>query len=210
MSAIDSIIVSPTEYMGNIFSGVSIGVLIALVAVFITPKNLILGFVIGLPLDRYIAYGFAYLAGVSAVTASLASVILFVSLGLYKGFWPHNKIKPTPLNTWSGFGFLLILFLLLGWQTHQPISAFLILEVVLGCGIGALVAWIGQQKKLPSFTRKSSISRVGLRVVLLLGPALLLWPRGIIQQPVLLAFALGTAGMVLALSRIALDYIFEI
>ena len=140
------------------------------------------------------------------MTAGLASVLVYVTLGLIKEIWPDNKIKPTPLNTWFGFGLILVLFLFLGWQAHQPIFEMLILEVVLGCGTGVLIAWIGQRLDLPSFTRKDSLRQTGFRVVLFLFPTLLLWPRGILQLPILLTYALLTAGIVLASSRIVLDY----
>ena len=206
LSEIDSMVISPTQYLGNIFSGAFLGVVIALFALFITPKNnsrLLPWIAIG---QIYIAYGLAYIAGVSAVTAGLASVLVYVTLGLIKEIWPSNKIKPTPLNTWFGFGLILALFLFLGWQAHQPMSGMLILEVVLGCGIGIMIAWIGQRLNLPSFARKDSPRQVGFRIVLLLFPTLLLWPRGILQLPILLTYALLTAGIVLASSRIVLDY----
>jgi hypothetical protein len=206
---VDSAILSPSKYLGGIFSGVSLGVLVGLIAVNITSKLNPRGHTwisIG---QIYIAYGVALLVGVSAVTASLASVLVYVTLGLVKGFWPRYKIQPMPLNTWFGFIPILILFLLSASQVHQPISKFLILEVCLGCGIGLVIAWIGRRQRLPSFTVEGSIWQIGFRVVLLLSPALLLWPRGILLQPVFLAIALGIAGLVLASSRMILNYLFD-
>ena len=206
---VDAAILSPTKYLGGVFGGASLGILVGLVAVYITTKLNPRGHTwisIG---QIYIAYGVALLAGASAVTASLASVLVYVTIGLFMGFWPRNKIQPMPLNTWYGFIPLLIIFLFSALQAHQPVSLFFILEVVLGCGIGMMIAWIGRRQRLPSFTMKGSVWQVGFRIVLFVSPALLLWPRGILQKPIFLAIALGTAGLVLTSSRVTLDYFFD-
>jgi len=209
LTEIEPMVETPTRYVGGVFSGAAFGILFALVAVFFSQKasprfrNWI---AIG---QIYAAYGFAALLDVSAVSASLASVIAYVILGLYQGFWSDNEVQPTPFNTWPGFAISLLLFLFLGWQAHNPISGLLLLEILLGCGIGVLIAWMGQYLKLPSFAQKGSIWRAGLRIALLLFPALLIWPRGIIQQPTFLAYAFGIASVVLTISRLMLYSFFE-
>jgi hypothetical protein len=63
--------------------------------------------------------------------------------------------------------------------------------------------------KIESFTREGSIWRTGLRVSLLLFPTLLIWPRDTLQEPVLLAYAIGTAVVNLIFFRLTMDYLFE-
>ncbi|MBL6965734.1 MAG: hypothetical protein ISR60_04190 [Anaerolineales bacterium] len=209
LSEIEPIVETPTQYVGGIFSGVAIGVAFALIAVYLArnAKPALRNWIaIG---QIYLAYGFAILAGVSGVAAGLASVITFVVLGLRREFWEDNKVQPAPWNTWPGFGIFLGLFLFLGWQGHQPIAVPLLLEVLIGCGIGVLIAGFGRLLKSPSFAGKESPWRAGFRIAVLLFPALLLWPRNTIEEPTLLIYAFGMAILVLALSRISLDYFFE-
>jgi hypothetical protein len=197
---------TPTQYVGGIFSGISVGVLIALGALYLAQKTT--------PQARnwvavgqvYLAYGFAYVAGVSSVAASLASVITFVTVGLYVSLWPHNRVQPTPLNTWPGFTFILILFLILGWQAHYPISSTIVLEIAFGFVLSVLIAWIGQRLKLETFSADIPLWRIGLRVSLLLFAALLIWPHQTLQQPILLAYAFGIAVINMAIAKISLDY----
>jgi hypothetical protein len=209
LAEVEPTLQSPNQYLGGIFSGLSFGVVIALIAFYLARK---------FPLKSrnwitlaqiYLAYGFAYLAGVSAVAASLASVIVYVALGLYFDFWPHARVQPTPLNTWPGFLFVLVLFLLLGWQAHYPLSNTLLLEVIAGFILSLAIAWTGQQWNLATFSRNSPLWKVGLKVSLLLFPALLIWPRQTMQEPAQFAFAFGIAILVLVVVRFSLDYFFE-
>ncbi len=209
LAEVEPMLQSPNRYLGGIFSGVSFGAVIALVAIYLTRKLpprardwITLG-------QIYLAYGLAYLSGISAVAASLASVIVYVALGLYYDFWSHTRVKPTPLNTWPGFMFVLILFLLLGWQAHYPLSSTLLLEVVAGFLLSLVIAWTGQQWNLAAFSRNSPLWKVGLRVSLLLFPALLIWPRQTMQEPIQLAYAFGIALLTLVVIRLSLDYFFE-
>jgi hypothetical protein len=146
---------------------------------------------------------------VSAVSAAFVSVIVYVVLGLFRGLWLRNKVQPAPFNTWLGFTVLLGIFLVLGWQSHQTVSLILLIEVLAGSLIGVAVAWIGIKLKLPSFRDNVPLRRIGIRVVILLFPALLLWPRGSLKEPALLAYAFGLAGLFLVLSRLTLDYFIE-
>jgi hypothetical protein len=209
IAEVEPMVQSPNQYLGGIFSGLSFGAVIALVAIYITRKTpakardwITLG-------QIYLAYGFAYLTGVSAVAASLASVIVYVTIGLSLDFWPHTRVKPTPLNTWPGFIFILALFLLLGWEAHYPLSSRLLLEVVAGFILSLAIAWTGQQLNLKAFPKDSPLWKIGLRVSLLLFPALLIWPRQTIQQPLQLAYAFGIAVLLLVAVRLSLDYIFD-
>lgn len=209
LSEVELIVGMPVRYLGGIFSAVAIGVAISLMAFFIsqrihpTIRNWI---AIG---QIYIAYIFAVLAGVSAIVASIASVIVYVVLGLYHEIWPENKVQPTPFNTWPGFIAFLALFLVLGWQSHLAISLTLVVEVLAGIVIGVLIAWSGRFMSNSPFNLQGSLVQTATRVMVFLFPALLLWPRGSLREPVLLAYALGTAGLTLIISRIMLDYFYK-
>ncbi len=89
---------------------------------------------------------------------------------------------------------VLVLFLLLGWQGHQPVSALLILEVIIGALIGIMIVWVGGRWKIPAFQKQSVFWLAGLRAAILLFPALLLWPRDTLQDPLQLAVAIGNSG----------------
>lgn len=206
---VEPMVETPTHYLGGIFSGIFFGLVIAITAVIISQKarhKYLNWIAIG---QIYVAYGIAYLANVSAVSASLASVIVFVVFGLTRGLWPHNKVQPTPFNTWAFFSIFLALFIFLGWQAHQPISFWLILEVLAGGGLGLIIAWVGRRLNLPSFIGKGSAWRVGFRTALLLFSALLLWPRNSFTESIWLIYAFSIAVVFMVLSRATLAYIFE-
>jgi hypothetical protein len=148
-------------------------------------------------------------AGVSAVAASLASVITFVTVGIYIGLWPHNRVKPTPLNTWPGLIFILILFLILGWEAHYALSSTILIETAIGFLLGIFIAWLGQRLNLEAFSAETPLWRIGLRVSLLIFATLLIWPHKTLQQPILLAYAFGIAVINLVFAKMTLDYIFN-
>jgi hypothetical protein len=206
---VEPMIQSPTQYAGGIFSGLSFGAVIAVLAVFLSrradPK---LRNWISLA-QIYLAYLVADLIGVSAVAASLASVIVFVSVGLYFDLWPFQKIEPSPLNTWPGFVLILAVFLLLGLQAHYPPSSLLILEVAASFFLSMAVAWLGKRCVSDVFPQSLPLWPIGLRISLLLFPVLLIWPEQTLQQPILLAYAFGLAVIFLILTRITIDYFFK-
>ena len=209
LAEVEPMIQTPSQYMGGIFSGLFLGAMIALLAIYVVkskPSKLNNWIALG---QIYLAYSLAYLAGVSSVAASLASVIVYVTVGLYIDLWPHKRVQPTPLNTWPGFGLILILFLLLGSQAHYPLSRLILIEVAAGFLLSLLIAWTGQRLNLEAFPRNASLWRIGLRVSLLIFPALLIWPRQTLEQPILLAYAFGIAIINLFVARITLDYFFE-
>jgi len=209
LTEVDPLIQTPNQYIGGIFSGVFLGGLIAFLAIFLAlkaPQRIRDWIAIG---QIYLSYGFALLVGISAVAASLASVIVFVTLGTFRGLWRSQRITPTPLNTWPGFSIILVVFLLLGWQSHYPLSNWVLFEAAAGFVVGFLIAWLGQRIKLDAFPQDIALWRVGLRVALLLFPALLIWPRQALEQPIWLAAAFGIAIANLAIARIALDYFLE-
>ena len=208
LTEVEAVIQSPNQYMGGIFSGASFGVITALIAIQLlqnTPSRYHSWIGIG---QSYLAYWFSFYAGVSAVAAVLVSIMVFFWLNQYSKFGTYITDPAAPLNTWPGFGLILALFLLLGWQGHQPVSTIIILEVFAGALAGLSIIWLGRKLDIPAFQNEGSLLLAALRTGLLLFPALLLWPRDILAQPVLLAAALGLAVMVIGLSYMALLFYF--
>ena len=208
LTEVEAALQSPDHYLGGIFSGASFGVATALVGLYllrkVSPKfHTWIG--IG---QVYLAYWFSYIAGVSAVTAAFVSVMTFIWLNQYYKLGFHTKEPPAPLNTWPGFGFILALFVLLGWQAHQPLSYILVIEVVAGALLGLGIVWLGHRWEIPAFYQQKSYWKTGLRTALFLFPALLLWPRGILQQPIQLAVAIGITVLVIGMSYMGLSYSF--
>ena len=142
------------------------------------------------------------------MTAVLVSIMVFIWLNQYSRFGTYITDPAAPLNTWVGFGLILALFLLLGWQGHQPVSTIIILEVFAGALAGLSITWLGRKLDIPAFQKEGSLLMAALRTGLLLFPALLLWPRDILAQPLLLGAALGLAVMVIGLSYMALLFYF--
>jgi len=97
----------------------------------------------------------------------------------------------------------------LGREVHYPPSDVILLEIAAVVLMSLIIAWIGLRLKIESFSREGSVWRTGFRVSLLLFPALLIWPRGTLQEPALLAFDFGIAIVNLGLSRLTLSYFFE-
>ena len=206
LAEVEPMIQSPTQYLGGIFSGLFFGSAIALIAVFLTRKTQSRFRNVIPLLQIYLSYTAAYFAGVSAIAASLASVIVFVTVGLYIDIWPFKKIEPTPLNTWPGFIFVLVLFLLLGWQAHYPPSDIFLLEVFIGFVLSVVITWVGQRLGSEAFPSSVPMWRIGLRVSFLLFPSLLIWPRQTLEQPILIVYALIIAVVNLVIARVSLNY----
>jgi hypothetical protein len=208
LTEVEAVVQSPNQYLGGIFSGASFGLITALIGLYLLKKtqpkfHSLIG--IG---QAYLAYWFSFYAGVSAVSAVLVSVMVFIWLNQYSNLGIPNSNPLAPFNTWPGFGLILALFLLLGLQSHQQISPIIILEVIAGVLAGLSITWLGRKLNVPAFQTDRSLLMAGLRTGLLLFPALLLWPRDILAQPLLLAAALGLAILVIGLSYMALLFYF--
>jgi len=208
LTEVEAAIQSPDHYLGGIFSGAFFGVVTASTGLYLlrkaSPK---LHSWIGVG-QVYFAYWFSYIAGASAVTAALVGVMMFMWLNQYNQLGFHEKAPPALLNTWPGFAVILTLFLLLGWQAHQPVSFLLILEVVVGTLVGLGVTWLGRRWELPAFQTQKPFWLAGLRIAMLLFPALLIWPWDILQKPIQLAVAIGISVLVIGLSHIGLTFYF--
>ena len=208
LTEVDAAIQSPDHYIGGMFSAAFFGVATALLALYFLRRvhpQLHPWISVG---QVYIAYWFSYFAGVSAVTAALVSIMTFVWLNQYKRISTHLKTLPAPLNSWSGFGLILGLFLLLGWQAHQPVSSLLLIEVLAGTFLGLGITWIGRKWDIAAFHKERAYWMAGARIALLLFPALLLWPRDTLYNPIQLAVAIGIAILLIGFSHAGLSYYF--
>jgi len=204
----EAAIQSPNYYIGGVFSGAFIGVGIALFGLSLLRKlspRLHPWISIG---QVYLAYWFSYFVGVSAVTAALISIMTFVWLNQYRQVGLRVKTLPAPLNSWTGFSFVLGLFLLLGWQAHQPVSILLFSEVFAGTLLGLIITWLGRKLNIAAFHKERVYWMAGARIALLLFPALLLWPRDTLHNPIQLAVAIGIAILVVGFSHVGLSYYF--
>jgi len=208
LTEVEIAVQTPDHYIGGIFSGAFFGMIAAFIGLYYVkkmPREYHSWIGIG---QVYIAYWLSYFGGVSAVTAAMVSVMTFVWLNQYYKLGFHETPPLAPLNTWPGFGIVLVLFLLLGWQGHQPVSTLFILEVAIVAIIGIGIAWVGSKWKIPAFQNQSVFLMAGLRAALLLFPALLLWPRDSLQDPLQLAVAIGTAVLVLGMIYLGLVFYF--
>ncbi len=206
LAEVDGAIQSPNHYLGGVFSGAFIGLVIALSSFYLL--QLLSPFYdpwisVG---QVYIAYWLSYLAGVSAVTAAFISVMAFVWLNQHRKFDFRVKKLPAPLNSWPGFSFVLALFLLLGWQAHQQISIFLFSEIVVGTLLGLTIIWLGRKWDIPAFHKEMPYWMAGARIALLLFSALLLWPRTNLYQPVQLAVAIGISVLVIGFAYMGFSF----
>jgi len=208
LTEIEVAIQSPDHYLGGIFSGAFFGVLAAVFGLYLIQKvshkwHSWIG--VG---QVYLAYWLSYIAGVSAVSAALISVMMFIWLNQHYKLGLHTNAPPAPLNTWPGFIVILSLFLLLGWQAHQPVSGFIGFEVIVGTLIGLLVSWLGRRWGISAFQKQKPFWMAGLWIAALLLPALLIWPRDMLQEPIQLAVAIGVSVLVIGLSYLGLEFYF--
>jgi hypothetical protein len=103
---------------------------------------------------------------------------------------------------------VLVLFIFLGWQSHQAFTPMLILETFVGVLIAVAAAVIGRWLQILAFS-DLSFWRVAFRISLFLFPALLLWPRGTLRQPLQLALALAVAWLAIYIASKTLPEFLE-
>ncbi len=208
LTEVEAAIQSPDHYIGGMFSAAFFGLVIALAGLYLLQKvSSRFHSWVGIG-QVYTAYWFANLLGVSGVTAALVSVMTFVWLNQYYRLGFHKKAPAAPLNTWPGFMFILALFLLLGWQAHQPLSPLFAIEVIGGTLLGLAITWVGRKAGIPAFHKEKPYWMIGARIALLLFPALLLWPRNTLHQPAQLAVAIGMSVLVIGFSYLGLSHYF--
>ncbi|MEN8241928.1 MAG: hypothetical protein ABFS17_08410 [Chloroflexota bacterium] len=209
LTEVDVAIQSPNHYIGGIFSAAFNGLISALFGLYLIRKfRSKYDSWIGVG-QVYFAYWISFFSGVSPITAATVSVMAFVWLRQYSRLGHYKTTLPAPLNSWFGFGIIFAIFLLLGWQGHQPISGLLIVEVIVGTVLGIGIAWLGYKLKNPAFQNQGPFWLLGIRISLLLFPALLIWPRGILQQPIQLVVAIALSVIVLGASYLGRSYLME-
>lgn len=205
---VEAAVQSPNQYIGGIFSGIFFGLISALLGLYLIkriPARWHSWIGIG---QVYIAYWISFFAGVSAVSAALVSVLIFIWLNRYLRLGLHERTPFAPLNTWLGFIGILGLFLVLGWESHTSISTLILIEVLIGTLVGLIITWLGIRLKIPAFQAKQPFRLTALRISSLLLPTLLIWPRDLIQEPVQLAAAIGIAILVIGSAYLGLEFYF--
>jgi len=208
ITEVEAAIQIPDHYVGGIFSGAFFGILTALLGLYLIQKTSPkFHSWIGVG-QIYLAYWISYIAGVSAVSAALVGVMMFIWLNQYYKLGLHEKAPPAPLNTWPGFVLILGLFLLLGWQAHEPVSSFIAIEIFVVTLIGLAVTWLGRRWDIPAFQKNQPFWLTGVRIAALLFPALLIWPRDLLKEPIQLAAAIGISILVISISHLGLDFYF--
>jgi hypothetical protein len=155
---------TPNRYLGGLFSGAAIGIAIGLLAIVVVQRfspEWRGWFVL---LQIYLAYWLAVAMDVSAVVAALLSVAVFVDGSLRRGAKAENLWLPALTNSWIGFSMLLLLFITLGWQAHQPPTQALWIEAGLGLVIGHMIAWLGHIVGVAGLDKPANVWWAGLRV----------------------------------------------
>ncbi len=196
---------TPNRYLGGLFSGAAVGILIGLLAIVFAQGSR--------PERRgwialaqiYLAYWLALVIDVSAVVAALVSMAVFVEGSLRRDILEDQVLLPAPTNHWIGFSLLLALFVVLGWQGHQPMTLTLLVEAVLGLIVGLGIAWMGRKIGVAGLGESTNIWWAGLRVGLFLFAAMLLWPRMTLLEPLQLLVAFGIALITTVLSKTILS-----
>jgi CBS domain-containing protein len=130
------------------------------------------------------------------------SVAIYLAYGTKRGLWPEGSIHPKPLDSVPVYTLAVLVLAFFAWQTHVPITPLLLLEIGLGLLFTVLVVWIARRLGCKPFLLENSYAKVAVRVGLLLLPAILLWSREALLDPLPLAIALGVATLV----TIAVDY----
>lgn len=194
----------PRHSLGSLFSGAGVGMGLGLlstaVARKVAPKYkswISLGQV-------YLAYWAALIIGASAVAAALISVVVFTE------FFPYgleNKepiLGSDPLNNRFTFFIAFALFISTAWQTHQPATTILWLEVGLGLFISVLITLLSRRWGVHRFAHLGSAWRSVLPPGLLFLGTLILWPRGSELEPAIIWIALGSAVFLPVLNAILL------
>jgi len=184
----------PGRYMIALLAGAGIGALVGYAAVHAAQRIPSGSWQNVLSIGQvYLGYGVATFLNLSGVAAALVSVAVYVAYGTKRGLWPDGSTRPKPLDFTPVFILAVLALAFFAWQTHVPITSLLMIEMGLGLVFTALIVWIGRRLKSEPFLIENSYARVTLRVGFLLFPAILLWPRGALLDPLPLAIALITA-----------------
>ncbi len=192
----------PKAYLGSLISGAGVGVLLAIIAILASRK--------ATPTHRYwISLGLAYLAywGAFALNASPIAAVL-IAIVVFNEFTNRAEKNNSSIlaPAWSTgiipFLIVLVLFIFVAWQAHQPIGLSQWIEVLLGTAVGLLAAGFGWLIGLRRFERWHLNTRSALISGVYLLGILVLWPRGSRLDPALIWVGIGLAIILPVLSRI--------
>lgn len=201
---------APRRYLGGFFSGASVGIAFALISIAVKKR-------VPMKHEGIISLGQAYLAywtalaiGTSAITAALISVVVFAEFTDQRFAIEGSITGSALLDNRLTFFVALGLFLFTAWQTHQPATSVLWLEVGIVLCIGFLTALLGRRWGLSRFELLISAWRSALQLGLFLLGMLILWPRGPELGSVMIWIAFGSAvflPVLTALLLAALHYV---
>lgn len=195
---------APRRYLGNFFSGASLGIAFALISITVM-KRVPLKHENRISLGQvYLAYWTALVIGTSAITAALISAIVFAEFNKRRSDIEGSITGSALLDERLTFFVALALFIFAAWQTHQPVALIQWLEVGLGLIIGLLITLLGRRIGLPQFEHPNSVWYFTLKLGMFLLGALILWPRGPELGPVIIWIALGSAIFLPVFSAIVL------
>jgi hypothetical protein len=200
----------PSIYIGSLFSGAGIGIILAVVSIIVmkkVPSTYMRWIFLG---QAYLAYWIAFALKASPIAAVLISVIVFIEFYLTRSDRKEINLSLSRFDNRFPFYILLALFIFTAWQTHQPIALVQWIEVVLGLFVGLFVTFFGQRIAVHRFEHLSSNWRNSLKLGLFLFGLLLLWPRGPELKPVIILVALGMAVFLPVLSMMLLAVLHDI
>lgn len=187
---------APGRYMIALFAGAAIGALLGYSAVHAAQRSSQNTWQTMVSIGQaYLAYGIAAYFEMSGVAAATMSVAVYVAYGTKHGLWSKGSIHPRPLDSAPVFVTAVLALAFFAWQTHAPVTPSLLLAIGLGLALTALLIWAGRHIRIESFLLEASFTTIMLRVVALLIPAFLLWPRGTVLDPIPLAIALVIAAL---------------
>jgi CBS domain-containing protein len=187
---------APGRYMLALLAGAGIGALVSYVAIQVVQRVSRSAWQNVMSIGQvYLGYVVATALGFSGVAAAMMCVAVYVAYGIKRGLWSDGSIRPTPLDSTPVFIVAVLVLAFFAWQTHVPLTPLLLLEIALGLMFTALVIWIGRRLGSEPFLLENSYQRIMLRVGSLLAPAILLWPREALLDPLPLAIALTAAGL---------------
>jgi CBS domain-containing protein len=188
---------APGRYGIALIAGASIGALVGYVAVRAAQRLQQRAWHNILSIGQvYLGYGIAAFFNLSGVAAAIMGVAVYVAYGTKSGLWSEGSIRPKPLDSVPVYTLAVLALAFFAWQTHVPITPLLLLEIGLGLFFTVLVIWIARRLGSEPFLLENSYTRITVRVGLLLLPAILLWSRGALLDPLPLVIALGAATLV--------------
>lgn len=208
---VDLEVISLRYWLGNLVSGLAVGVALGLVGISLYRKikshrwKQLFFFA-----WAYLAYLVGLLMGTSALATTLAAGLVVSTYGYSIGLWYSAKSIPVPSDTPFFFYLSALLWVLLGWQAHtqlDPSSFGGIAAVLVVIALGVIVVrWLAP---VQVESRWLLLARKEVRVALLLFGGLLFWPREAFLTTISVEIALVAAVVLIVLLRYSLQPIFD-